>query len=141
MDVPAALVVDANILFSFFQVDSGRRRLIKRLRTDGCRLISPDYVLVELAADKGRIIRFANISETEFVFLLSLLERTVQTVDNDQYRAAWVEAEALAPHDKDIPYFALALDATVPIWSDENAFQAQDTVRIYTTEQLFDIYE
>lgn len=141
MEVPSALVVDANVLFSFFQADAGRRRLIHRLDTDGCQLLSPDYVLTELTRDRDRIIRFANISETEFVFLLALLERTVQTVDEDQYRSALVEANELSPHDKDTPYFGLALDANVPIWSDEKAFQEQDTVMVYTTDRLFSLYE
>lgn len=141
MEVPTALVVDANILFSFFQADSGRRRLIKRLRTGGCQLLSPDYVLAELTDEKERIIRFANITESEFVFLLALLERTVRTVDSERYNAALPEATALSPHDKDDPYFALALNANVPIWSDEKAFQTQDTVPVHTTNQLFNIYE
>lgn len=141
MDVPAALVVDANIIFSFFQADSGRRRLINRLRTDGCQLLSPDYVFTELMAEKTRIIQFANITESEFVFLLALLERTIQTVESDRYRSALEDAAALAPHGKDVPYFALAIDANVPIWSDENAFREQETVPVYTTEQLFERYD
>lgn len=141
MEVPAALVVDANILFSFFQADSGRRRLMKSLQADGCRLISPDYVFAELTAERARITRFAAISEAEFAFLLSLLERSVRTVEKNRYHPALVEAADLAPHDKDVPYFGLALHADVPIWSDESAFRTQDTVPIFTTQQLFSIYE
>lgn len=141
MDVPGTLVVDANILFSFFEVDSGRRSLIKRLTSSGCQLISPDYVLAELSAEKERICRFANISESEFVFLFSILERTVTTIDREGYRDQLVEAEKLAPHDKDVPYFGLALHEGVPIWSDESAFNDQGTVTIVTTQDLFSIYE
>lgn len=141
MDVPGTLVDDANILFSFFQVDSGRRRLIKQLRSDGCQLTSPDYVLAELSAEKERIQRFANISEFEFVFLFSLLERTVTTIEREGYRDQLVEAEKLAPHEKDVPYFGLALHEGVPIRSDESAFNDQGTVSIFTTQDLFSVYE
>lgn len=141
MGAPASLVVDANVLFSFFKSDSGRRRMILRLRGEGCRLLSPDYVLGELTREMDRINRFANISETEFAFILSLLERTVDTVEQERYWGRAGDAAALAPHEKDVPYFALALHENAPIWSDETAFRAQDAVTVYRTEQLYDAFE
>jgi predicted nucleic acid-binding protein len=36
----------------------------------------------------------------------------------------------------DDPYFAVALAHDSPIWSDEGAFQEQDTVKTYTTNTL-----
>lgn len=141
MEIPAAVVVDANILFSFFQADSGRRRLIKRLRSDGCQLLSPDYVLEELTAEKERISRFADLSEHEFVFLFSLLERTVTTIERERYNDRLADAKRLAPHQKDVPYFGLALYGDIPIWSDESAFREQDAVPILTTQTLFSSYE
>lgn len=141
MGPPASLVVDANVLFSFFKSDSGRRRMILRLRREGCRLLSPDYVFEELTREMDRINRVANTSETEFAFVLSLLERTVETVEQEQYWECAEDAAALAPHEKDVPYFALALQENAPIWSDETAFRAQDTVTVFTTEGLYDVYE
>lgn len=141
MELPSLLVVDANVLFSFFQANSGRRRLIEQLRSTDCGLISPDYVLEELTGEKERISRFANITESEFVFLLALLERTVRTVGRTHYQAALGDAERLAPHEKDEPYFALAIATNASIWSDETAFQNQDSVPIYTTDELFTRFE
>lgn len=115
--------------------------MLLRLRGEGCRLLSPDYVLEELTREMDRINRFANTSETEFAFILSLLERTVDTVERERYRGQYTDAAALAPHEKDVPYFALALHENAPTRSDETAFRAQDAVTVYTTEQLFDVYE
>jgi predicted nucleic acid-binding protein len=44
-----------------------------------------------------------------------------------------------SPHgsgDKDDPYFALALAQNAPIWSDENEFAKQRSVRVYSTHEL-----
>jgi len=46
------------------------------------------------------------------------------------------EAKEIAPHKKDIPYFALALAFNSPIWSDEKAFKKQNRVKIFSTEEL-----
>ena len=49
------LVVDANILFSFFNPKSSRRLVIKNCSKLGFKLISPDFAFEELLKDKEKI--------------------------------------------------------------------------------------
>ena len=139
--LPSILVVNANILFSFFNEKSARRRLIKRLPRMGCELITPDFALEELMEDKERIKNFARINEDAFMFLFSLLERKIMEIyPAEKYEESLSEAEKISPHGKDVhkddPYFALALSFNAPIWSDEKAFKKQSKVKVFSTSDL-----
>ena len=139
--LPPILVVDANILFSFFSEKSARRRLIKKLPKMGCKLITPDFALEELMEDKERIKDFARIDEVGFMFLFSLLERKIMEIyPKDKYEDSLSEAGNISPHGKavhkDDPYFALALSFNAPIWSDEKLFKKQSKVKIFSTSDF-----
>jgi len=43
----------------------------------------------------------------------------------------------LAPHLKDVEYFALALKLDCPIWAQEKAFEKQSGVNVFATSDLF----
>ena len=53
-----------------------------------------------------------------------------------EYTHLFSEARRLAPHTKDVPYFALALRLRCAIFSDEKAFKNQSKVKIYSTSEL-----
>jgi len=142
--LPPILVVNANILFSFFNEKSARRQLIKRLPRMGCNLITPDFALEELMEDKERIKDFARIDEVVFMFLFSLLERKIMEIyPAEKYEGTLSEAGSISPHGEDIhkddPYFALALSFHAPIWSDEKAFKKQSDVKIFSTSDLISL--
>lgn len=139
--LPPILVVNANILFSFFNKNSARRHLIKKLPKRGCKLITPAFALEELMEDKERIKDFARIDEVGFMFLFSLLERKIMEIyPEEKYEESLSEAEKISPHGKDVhkddPYFALALSFNAPIWSDEKAFKRQSIVNVFSTSEL-----
>ncbi|MFB6216717.1 MAG: PIN domain-containing protein [Candidatus Aenigmatarchaeota archaeon] len=139
---PRLLIVDANILFSFFKKDSARRRIIKRLSNRGSKLISPDFVMEELLSDKEKIMRFAKINELEFNFLFSLLERKIETFSKSKYEEFISEGKEISPHDKDVPYFALALSLNSSIWSGEKAFKKeQSQIKALSTRELVELLE
>ena len=137
--LPDILVVDASILFSFFEKDSARRGLIEVLPLRGSRLISPKFAFTELLDIRERIMRYAKIDESEFLFLFSLIERKIDSFPEEKYGRFLMEAAEISPHGedtKDDAYFALALAFNCPIWSDEEAFKKQDKVKILTTEDV-----
>ena len=143
-ELPPILVVNANILFSFFNKKSARRQLIKRLPRMGCNLITPDFALEELMEDKERINDFARIDEVVFMFLFSLLERKIMEIyPAEKYEEALSEAEKISPHGEDVhkddPYFALALSFHAPIWSVEKAFKKQSKVKVFSTSDLISL--
>lgn len=138
--LPRILVIDACILFSFFNKDSDRRRIIEELSNIECRLISPKFVFEELVKKKERIKKFGKINELAFAFLLSLLDMKIESFPEDAYKEFLSEANKISPHGEQVtmddPYFALALAFNTPIWSDEEAFKNQSSVKIFTTNQL-----
>ncbi len=93
----------------------------------------------ELRYDKEKIIKFSNISAGEFEFTISTLDDEIELISEDNYKQMINEAKELSPHEKDVPYFALALAYEYPIWSDEKDFKKQSKVKILTTEELIKI--
>ncbi|MBC7129159.1 MAG: hypothetical protein H5T45_05460 [Thermoplasmatales archaeon] len=72
----------------------------------------------------------------KILVVVSLLKRKIETVPKTDYEMWLDEARKIAPHFKDIPYFALALSLNAAIWSDEKAFKRQIKVKIFSTEKL-----
>lgn len=134
------LIVDASILFSFFNPDSGRRLIIESSATLGLKLIAPDFAFKELAGDKGEIQKYSEINELEFIIFFSLLEKKIESFPEESYKDFMSEANKISPHGnetKDDPYFALALALNCAIWSDEVAFKKQSRIKVFTTGELF----
>lgn len=137
--LPKLLVVDANILFSFFKKGSARAQIIGELPRRGVKLISPDFVMEELFSMGKRVMQFSGIDELEFMFMFSLLDKAVESFPKSVYERLLPEANRLSPHGtgtKDDPYFALALSLNCPIWSDEKEFKIQSGVEIFSTAEL-----
>src|SRR3989338_475902 len=143
--LPKELIIDASILFSFFNRSSSRRKVMKELLDKNCKLFSPDYVLEELINNKSNIMHFAKISESEFNELVEELNKDIDTFREEKYEEFLSEANKLSPHDeetKDDPYFALSLYKNkIPIWSDEIAFKKQSEIKVFSTKELLDMLE
>lgn len=140
MSVPELLIIDANILFSFFKSDSVRRYLIEELLNCECKLISPDFVFEELSQNKDKIMKFSKIDESEFIFLVLLLKKEIKTISESEYSEFLINAKSISPHTKDDPYFALALAFNLSIWSDEEKFKQQSKIKIFDTARLAKLF-
>ena len=55
---------------------------------------------------------------------------------SDEFLDKIPEAKELAPHLKDVEYFALALKLDCPIWAQEKAFKKQSKVKVFYTSDL-----
>ncbi len=130
------LVVDANVLFSFFSKEAFTRSFIVKASMHGNRLYTPEYCIEELETDKEKIKQFSKLDDKEFSLALSAIDSFVKTVKATEYQPIPAEAEELAPHAKDVPYFALALKLDCGIWSNEKAFKGQTRVKVYNTGEL-----
>ena len=138
-NIPNILVVDACILFSFFNSNSERRKIIEKLSLLQCRMISPEFSFEELLNNKEKIKKYSEINELAFSFLLSLLSSKIETISKKIYFDFLLEANSMSPHKKntkDDPYFALALALNSPIWSDEEAFKLQQKVMVFSSNDL-----
>ena len=50
-----------------------------------------------------------------------------------------VAAREIAPHEEDIPCFALALALNSPIWSNEKEFKSQSRIKVFSTSDIVNL--
>lgn len=135
------IVVDASVLFSFFKPESFTRNLLKSLYLKGAKLIAPDFALDELYKLKQRICKFCGIGGLEFIISFALLSEILGVVPRAEFKKFESKALELAPHAKDMPYFALALSSGCAIWSNENRFKEQSEVDILSADDVKKIFD
>ena len=98
------LVVDANILFSFFKKDSTTRELIldPELKYD-LDLFAPKYVLEEVGKHKEEICSKFGLSPQDFDIMFSSLPLFIKIVPRDSFeRFVSIAEKILSPHLKDV---------------------------------------
>ena len=129
------LVVDANILLSFFKKDSFTRRFI--LSHPEIELFTPLYVFEELEEHKDEIKSKAKIGDIVFELSKKELREYVTVVPLDEFKDFWEEAKQISPDSDDVEYLAVALSLDCAIWSkDRDLKEKQFRVVVVTTEEL-----
>jgi len=87
-------------------------------------------------------MKYGKIDGSEFTFLISLLERKIDSFPEEKYENFLGEAGKLSPHGEqtnDDAYFALALKFNAPIWSDETAFKEQSDIKVFSTKEVLEL--
>jgi predicted nucleic acid-binding protein len=129
------LVVDANVLFSFFKTDSVTRRLV--ISFEVLELHTPTFCLDELLEHEQEICEKCGISKPAFEEAFKSLGLFVRVVPDESFRVRAKEAAELLPeHPKGIPYLTLALELRCPIWSQDGRLKRQSRVRVLSTEEV-----
>ena|SRR3989344_212212 len=129
------LVLDANIVFSFFRDNPVRFILLNSNRL-GVQLVSPSYVLEELRNNIPDLVKYTKLPPNEVESILSVLDDVLELVPQATYKQYESKARSVSPHDKDIPYFALALFLNCGIWSNEPRFKRQSVVAVFNTREV-----
>ena len=112
------LVVDTNILFSFFR-ENPVRKIIIEAQAFGVDLFTPEYAFSEIGEIKSEIIKYAKISNTDFTFLFGLLRGLVKTIPLIYFEELRIEAENVSPDLKDAPFpLALTNNECCPLFSE-----------------------
>lgn len=132
------LVVDSNILVSFFR-QNPVRFLIVNSRLFDMDLFIPEYSIEELKSNKAEILKYSGLNLEQFENSLSDLQKFVNVVLNASFKDYETEAKRISPHDKDIPFFALALKLGCNIWSNEPAFKRQSRIKVFNTKELLEL--
>src|SRR3989338_192132 len=127
------LVVDTNILVSFFNEKSKARDLATSSFSE---LLSPNFALYEINAHKQEISEKFSISDEQFVFALKLMNTVIQFVRAEEYRRFFSRAKKVSPDIDDIDFFALALKAGAARWANDKKLKKQPAVRVFSTEDL-----
>ena len=134
--MPEKLVVETNILYSFFWKNSPTHELLKSLVSE-FDLISPDFSLKELVKHKEEILFGTRVRANEFNELMKFLSAFVEFIKTSEYIDSIDEAKSLFPeHLKDVDFFALALKLNCPLWSNEKLHKRQSKVKVFNTDEL-----
>jgi len=133
------LVVDANELFAGI-IAKGKNLqswTLGILFSDEVELFAPFRLLAELEKNRDEIRSKSGFSLHDFEAFVGILELRVRFIPLEQFLDKISEAKVLAPHLKDVEYFALALKLDCPIWAQEKAFKKQSGVKVFATSDLF----
>ncbi|WP_088866812.1 PIN domain-containing protein [Thermococcus radiotolerans] len=127
------LVVNTNVLFSFFGKSTTTRELIFLLSG---RLISPEFAIKELYEHKDVITRKARISSEDFEFLISTLREHVMFVGEEFYAEFIPVALEITPDKDDVDFIALSLKVNAPLWSNDKRLKEVNEVQVLTTKEV-----
>jgi|LGVF01.1.fsa_nt_gb predicted nucleic acid-binding protein len=133
------LVVDANELFAGI-IAKGKNLqswTLGIMFSDEVELFAPFRLLAELENNREEIRSKSGFSLHDFEAFVGILELRVRFIPLEQFLDKISEAKVLAPHLKDVEYFALALKLDCPIWAQEKAFKKQSGVKVFATSDLF----
>ncbi|RLG30353.1 hypothetical protein DRN98_07420 [Methanosarcinales archaeon] len=131
------LVVDANILFSFFKEGSSTRRFI--FSHPEIELFTPLYVFEELEKHKEEVKSKAKIADRVFELSKKGLLEYVTIVPLDEFKEFWIEAEQISPDPDDVEYLAVALSLNCAIWSNDKRLKKQSLIKVFSTSDLLSI--
>lgn len=132
------LVVDATVLFAAI---IGKSKTNELFFEDKLRLVALPYLIDEFNKNLGVIANICGVSESEVIEEFGILKRRVVIFPIYKFPdEVQSKAEKLAPHRKDVPYFALALHLGCGIWTREKDFKKQDEIEIYFTPKLVDMF-
>jgi len=126
------LVVDTNILFSFFWKKSFLKKL---MLSQDLGLFSPEFALLEIKKYEGEIRRKTGLSKEEFNSKRADLTMSVAFVSLDEYSKFFKKLKSV-PDKDDIDFFALALKLKCPLWSNEKILKAQSILKVFSTADL-----
>ena len=124
-------VVDTSVAFSLFKSNSETVKLLKEHQLE---LSSPKEIIDELLKYSNLICSKSSISKKLFLEDISLLPELIELKNSSQFFKE--KANKLISHKTDVPFLALALELNIPIWSNDNHFKEQCSVKVFTTEEL-----
>lgn len=126
------LVVDTNILFSFFWKDSF---LAKIMVSQELELFSPEYALEEIKKYEKEIRIKTGLSNEEFNKKRAELPVFIAFIPLKEYQESLKKLKDV-PDKNDIDFLALALKLKCPLWSNDIALKKQNQIKTITTKEL-----
>jgi len=132
------LILDANILIAAFLKSATTREL---LFDEELELFAPEYFTMEVSRtvkeDKS-LRKYIALPKVEIEEFLTFLLEPIKIIPKEEYASFIKKATGEVPGD-DVPYLALSLAFSIPIWSNDSAFKKQSLVKVYTTSELIKI--
>ena len=129
------LVVDTNILFSFFRENPVRFMIINS-KLLSLKLSSPAYVLDEIKDNIPDIIKYSKSKLDQIESMIGKLKESIDIVQSNKNSEFEEKGKEVSPDPKDSPFFALALKLKADIWSNEPRLKQQSLVKVWSTGDL-----
>src|SRR3989344_2944023 len=130
------LVVDMNILFSFFKKHTFTRKL---LSNPNLELYSPIYAIDELNKYSQELISKSKINTGTFELYKKVLSWFIKFMPVSEYKEFKDKADSISPDPNDTQYFALALKLNCPIWSNDKKLKEQSEIKVLNTSELIEL--
>ena len=130
------VVVDTNILFSFFWRDSLTRELIKSNKFE---IVCPKKAFEEINKYKEEIIRKTKIKESEFEFYLKEMKKIVRIIDKEEFSDFYGKAKEISPDKGDVDFLALCLKEKSELWSNDSKLKEQKEIHVLNTGDIIDV--
>jgi predicted nucleic acid-binding protein len=124
-------VIDTNIVLSLFKAESYAAELVN---SHTLELFSPRELLKELEKYSETICSKSEITKEEFEYKLLLLPKIIEFISSSEEFK--IKASQLISDKKDVPFLALALELSIPIWSNDKHFKEQSELPVFTTSEL-----
>ena len=134
------LVVDTNVLFSFFKSDSATRKII--IGTS-LTLYAPKETFSELLKYTDEICDKSSITKKDFDRIRKMLSSLIKAIPQSTFRQEFNAAKSFLSDSskEDAPFIGLAFYLGIPLWSNDKALKKQDKVKVILTSDLLKIIE
>jgi len=99
-------------------------------------LFAPFRLLAELERNREEIRVKSGFTLRDFEAFIEIIKLRVEFLPLEEFLDKIPEAKELAPHLKDVEYFALALKLDCCIWSEEKAFKKQSCIEAFNSMEL-----
>ena len=132
-------VVDTNILIAALKKESFTRDLLFSLLFKGETLISPNLALEEIKEKEEIIKSKFGLTDVQLSISLGILKSLIEFVPEEEYGKFLKRAEEISPDPEDVPFFALALKFSCPIWSNDKRLKKQDKILVLSTKEIVEL--
>lgn len=126
------VIVDTNVLLTFFWKKSVSRRILPKREFD---FFSPQLALEEINSHKPEILEKTGISKEEFQKNREDLAMFVEFIPFDEY-SGFLQKAPHIPDKDDIDFIALALKLSAPVWSNDKELKQQSLVQVFNTGEF-----
>ena len=134
-------MLDANILFAAFMMDSTTRKILLTKTPTPLKLYAPPFLIDEVYKYKDLLAKKAMLNKNEVLgLILQLIYASgTEIIDYKYLKKFRNDAEKISPTMNDAIYFAVALYKKCPIWSNDKPIAKQNKIKIISTKDLLAI--
>ena len=138
------LVVDSNVLFSFFW----KKSIFENVSAmPHVQLFTPEFALEEIREHREELQKKTKISRQGFSEILEELMQRVEFVPLKEYDSLFPKTKAIAKHlsdkeefIKDIDFVSLALKLNCPLWSNDRLLKKQSQITVISTREIIELF-